>query len=746
MKLRPGRSAPKTCVAWAVAAALAQGVAVAQAPDGAGPVEVLPETLETVTVIGRIARPLVATEASVAIVDAARIESQLAVDLRDLARFEPGISVRGDATRFGDESVTIRGMGGNRIRIETDGVPRPAAFAVGNFANAGRALADLDFVRRIEILKGPASATYGSAAIGGIVAVVTLDPDDLLGAERQRAGRARLQYGTADHSLQGSLLAAGRDAGAEWLAGYLRRDAAESQNEWRLVDANPRDARADAWLAKLVLAGLDDPLRLTVSGNRNHVRTDVRSLLLQPGRFANTTAMRGDDRSRSDSLALDQALLDVGPLRELRWTLYLQRAAVDQHTFELRRDVPPRTPAVQLERDFRYRADVAGGSLLGALDRDWGGLSHRLAFGADLSVQRIRELRDGLQTTLATGATTATILGEVFPLRDFPQSRVLEAGLFAFDEIRRDGSPWSWSPALRIDHHELTPRADAIYLADNPTQPPVSLRATALSPRLGVARRLDAGLTAFGQYSHGFRSPPFEDVNIGLDLPQLRTRAIPNPDLRPERSDHIELGLRIARPALAGSASVYYARYRDFIESKVALGVDPASGYSIFQSRNRARARIQGAELALRAPLGAAAAGEGGWTASLAAAYARGDDTATGRPLNSIDPARATLGLEYAPAGDGWRLQGLLTVVAAQDRVDQSAGALARAGGFATFDLVGGWKLGDDVHLRAAVFNVFDRRYVEWPDVRGRAASDPSLDLYTRPGRSVTLGVTLRLD
>ncbi len=133
-------------------------------------------------------------------------------------------------------------------------------------------------------------------------------------------------------------------------------------------------------------------------------------------------------------------------------------------------------------------------------------------------------------------------------------------------------------------------------------------------------------------------------------------------------------------------------------------------------------------------------------SASLVAEYSRGDDTVADRPLNTIDPARATAGLQYAAPGGSWRLQGLLTVAAAQDRVDESAGALARAGGFATFDLIGGWKLAEGVHLRAAVFNVFDRRYVEWSDVRGRLASDTSLDLYTRPGRSVTLGVTLQLD
>ena len=722
-----------------VALAVASAIAAAQEPSPDAPLD---GPLETVTVLGRIARPLVATEATVAIVDVGRIESQLATDLRDLARYEPGIAIRGDGNRFGDESIAIRGMGGNRIRLETDGVPRPAAFAVGSYASAGRSLSELDFVRRIEILKGPASATYGSAAIGGIVAVTTLDPADLLGSDGTHALRGRAQYDSDDHGLQGSLVAAGRDGGVDWLAGYLRSEATETQNEWRTLDANPRSAQSTRWLGKLVLSQMRDPLRINVGGTQRRVETDVRSLLLQPPRFTNTVAMLGDDRSDELSVSIQQLRLDAGPFRQISWNLHAQRVDVDQRTFELRRAIPPRTPEMQQDRSFRYQAEVAGGNAVATAERDWGSLTHRWSVGADFSLQRMEEIRDGLQTSLPSGATTTTILGEAFPLRDFPTSRVLEAGVFVFDEIRRGESPWIWSPALRIDHHELTPQPDAIYVADNPTQVPVGVRNTALSPRLGVSRRLGETLTAFGQYSHGFRSPPFEDVNIGFDIPQFRTRAIPNPDLRPEKSDHVELGLR-ASGTVTGAASVYLARYRDFIESRVALGLDPASGYLVFQSQNRARARIWGAELALHMPLGGV---DGPWSASLVAEYSRGDDTVADRPLNTIDPARATAGLQYAAPGGSWRLQGLLTVAAAQDRVDESAGALARAGGFATFDLIGGWKLAEGVHLRAAVFNVFDRRYVEWSDVRGRLASDTSLDLYTRPGRSVTLGVTLQLD
>lgn len=730
---------PVCCaVALAVAQAIANPGAVAQQRD---------DELETVTIVARVPRVLATTEANVTAIRTDRIEDRLAGDLRDLARHEPGLSVRGDASRFGDDSISIRGIGGNRIRIETDGVPRPSAFAIGNFSNAGRALSELDFVRQIEILRGPASATYGSAAIGGVIALNTLDPADLVGDGASIAGRVRMVYASDDHGLTASGIAGGRGDRIEWLAGARRRDAAELQNHWTVLDANPRDARDTSWIAKLVLPALTAPLRLSAAGTERRARTEVESLRLQPGRFANTTFMQGDDRSTEYSIALDQRWLDAGPFAQLEWRIFHLSADVLQLTAEERRAVPPRTPALRLQRSFAYQASITGGKVTAALDAATSDWSHRLSFGLDVSQQDISELRDGVQTSLPSLAITKTILGEAFPLRDFPDSRILEAGAFVFDEIRYRDSTLSVSPALRLDYYRLTPRVDALYGEDNPTQTPVGVGEQSLSPRLGVAWRLAPGHTVFGQYTYGFRAPPFEDVNIGLDLPLFQTRAIPNPQLQPESSQHFEVGLRLATPRLAGTASVYLARYRNFIESKVNLGRDPVSGYTLFQSQNRARARIGGAEIAARYALGAAAGlNDARWTVQLSAAWARGDDTRARRPLNSIDPARATFGLQFRGADRRLQLEGLLNVVAAQNRIDESAGLLARAGGHATLDLLAGWKLTDTVHLRAAVFNALDRRHVEWADVRGLAAGDPSLDLYTRPGRSVTLGATLQLD
>ena len=95
-------------------------------------------------------------------------------------RYEPGLTVRNDPFRFGLDTFSVRGLGGNRVAVEIDGIPAAGGFAVGSFSDSGRAFVDSAFVDRVEFLRGPASSLYGSDAIGGIVAMTTLRPASLL--------------------------------------------------------------------------------------------------------------------------------------------------------------------------------------------------------------------------------------------------------------------------------------------------------------------------------------------------------------------------------------------------------------------------------------------------------------------------------------------------------------------------------------------------------------------------------------
>ena len=84
--------------------------------------------------------PVTRVAATVTVIEQARIESTLVSDIRDLVRYEPGLTVRNDPFRFGLDTISIRGLGGNRVAVEIDGIPAAPGFAVGSYADSGRAL------------------------------------------------------------------------------------------------------------------------------------------------------------------------------------------------------------------------------------------------------------------------------------------------------------------------------------------------------------------------------------------------------------------------------------------------------------------------------------------------------------------------------------------------------------------------------------------------------------------------------
>jgi len=696
--------------------------------------------LETVTVYALRPTPVMRVAAAVTVVDSAEIRRELAGDVKQLVRYLPGIAVRNDPFRFGLDTFSVRGVGGNRVRVEIDGVPATNGFAIGSYSNSGRIFIDPVFLERMEILRGPASSLHGSDALGGVITMQTLRPATLLdGASGPVAMQAEAGYQGTDHGWHAAILGAGAIGNGELLLGFVRRTG-HTLDTAADVRPDPRDARADSALLQYVLpAFAGGPLQLTIDGGRVRQESAVNAFLGLPGRFANTTALEGDDRSHRSRVSLQQSLPSLTFPGNAEWRLYWQDTMTRQGSLEQRRALPPRTPPLQIDRSFRLGTQALG--LQASAVRSFTGhqAAQELVFGLEASHARLREQRDGLQTNLASGVSTSTILGETMPVRDMPISDMLNLAAFAQDEVRLATAPWTLIPALRIDYYRLRPRADSIYRADNPVTPAVGLEHVSVAPKLGVTYRLGSTVNAYFQYAHGFRSPPPEDVNIGFDIPLFNYRALPNPGLRPERSDGFELGLRWHDPAVQIDGSVYYNDFRDLIESRINLGVDPASGATLFQSRNIASAYIYGAELALMVRAVDLLPRLEGWSARLGASWSRGVDRSIHQPLNSVGPASAAAGVRFDASSGRWGSELLVTATDAKRDVDRSLANLYATPGCATIDWRINMALPGGAALNAGVFNLTNRACIEWEDVRGRAANDPLLPYYTRPGRNFSL-------
>ncbi len=705
-------------------------------------------------------RPLKDVANDVSVIDADEIDRRQVQGLADLLRYEPGVSANGadiGGGRFGTSGISIRGLGGNRVRLEVDGIAVPDAFEIGSFSSAGRDVVDVDALKRVEIVRGASSSLYGSDALGGVLSFVTKDPNDFIGKDGGTFASAKFLYDSANRGSAETGIWSGGSPHDGVVLVATHRDAGATNNKGEVDSAgstrtrpNPQDIASNALLAKYVhMADSGRIDRFTLDGDRADTDTDVLtgrsfSALTQ----ALTSSLRGEDSRQRLRVGFDQQLpLTTAFADTLDWKVYAQRSKTGQDTFEDRVTIGADGPVNPKQRYRRFTFDQRVFGLEALLRKAiaTGTLEHALTLGVDASRTRTEAERDGWPRDVTTGTITNVVSPETFPVRDFPTSDTTSVALFGQDEMRI--GRFSLIPALRADYYKLDPKPDAIFVEDNPGITPVGVHHTSWSPKLGAIWRFDDTWSAFAQYAHGFRAPPYNDVNIGFTNLAFGYTAIPNPDLKPETSNGVELGLRADTAHAWFSLSAYENRYRDFIGSQAFVGFDDA-GLMVFQSINLARVRIRGVEARAGVDLSALSDTLRGWTIKGSLATARGDDRTADQPLTSIDPARAVIGIAYDRDDWGAELNG--TFVERKDRLpiaepsqDPSAPPptpLFAAPGYATLDFYAHWHPLERIELFGGVTNIGDRRYWNWGNVTGFAES-ARIDLYSAPGRAVRVGL-----
>ncbi|NYZ62480.1 TonB-dependent hemoglobin/transferrin/lactoferrin family receptor [Luteimonas sp. SJ-16] len=723
--------------------------AVLAAPDSA------PLDLDRIVVTAtRTERALADVPGSVDVIDRARMDALLVRTLDDLFRYEPGITVGSSFGRFGISDIRIRGLGGNRVRIQTDGIAVPDAFAIGSFSNANRNFVDLDTLKRVEVVRGPTSSLYGSDALGGVVAFVTRDPGDYLSAGRDAYFGAKFGVeGASEGLFAGSTAAFG---GARWssLVTLSHRQGKETENKGEVggtgparTQPNPQATRGHSVLGKLVFEPVAaQRFELVVDANEDDVETDVlTSRGLQALTGATNTRVLGDDHQSRARVAFVHHADRLGwaPADSIDWQLYRQDSRTTQDSVELRL-VPSagRMLRDRREREFRFDQRSVGLQANARKAFDTGGVGHEIAYGIDVVRTRTTQKRDGRRIVPDTGLVTNVMLPDVFPVRDFPISDTTQAALYVQDEITFADGAVRLVPAVRVDHYRLAPDADAIFREDNPRTEVVGLSETSVSPKIGAVWTFTGDWSVHGGYARGFRAPPYNDVNIGFTNVQFGYTAIPNPDLTSETSDGLELGLRYAGKRAYASLGGYYTEYDDFIESTRFVGIDPLTGLMLYQSQNVEDARIRGIEFKGGASLDAIAPILAGWSLRGAAAWSRGENRASGEALESIDPLTATLGVAFERARWGAELAGRFA--GRRDRLpDSSAGASFESPGYALLDLYAHWAFAPGTRLDAGVFNLADRKVWRAGAVPLIAAGSATRDRYTAPGRNVSLSLAI---
>jgi vitamin B12 transporter len=145
------------------------------------------------------------TPASVTLIDAKRIERLGSPLVPDLLRLVPSVAVATSGPAGSLTQVRIRGAEANHTLLFVEGI-RANDPAAGNEPRFE--LLNADLASRIEVVRGPQSALWGSEAIGGVVAVSGETPGDggtqafAEGGSRDTwRGAARSELGDADQGL-----------------------------------------------------------------------------------------------------------------------------------------------------------------------------------------------------------------------------------------------------------------------------------------------------------------------------------------------------------------------------------------------------------------------------------------------------------------------------------------------------------------------------------------------------------------
>lgn len=742
-----------SALTWLAPAALAQ-----MSPEG--PVTRLPEVAVSATGFEEDTAEVPAT---ISTIDAQQINRGLVRTLQDLIRYEPGVSVNSDPNRFGANSINIRGLEGNRVQMMVDGIRAPSLFqfGIGPFNNSTRSMVDLDSVKRVEILRGPASSLYGSDALGGVVSYMTKDPLDYLDlASSPFYGAFKSGFASADTGWANTGTVAYGSNVWQAMALYTYYTGHEQKNMGTndtvgpaRTEPNPLDIRQQ----NLLLKGVYQPaaghrVRATYEWFDRNGIVDVLSLSSSTPR---TASIDGEDENNRQRYSLDYAYTnpDRGWIAGFNANLYRQTSTTDSSSQETRVNttagcsgVLPGVNNCFIPRQFDFEQRITG--LTAQLESllEGSGVQQRILWGMDLSETDSSALRDATIYNRTTGTVSKSLAGETFPLRDFPNTTTRQLGFYVQDQISLLGDRLVVTPGLRYDDYQLKIHPDALYLANlAPGVQATDFSDSAWSPKLALMFRITPDFNVYGNYAFGFRAPPFDDVNAAFRNPVQSYVLIPNPDLKSETSQGLEIGFKGRAGDSSYAVAAFYNRYKDFIDSSTQLDcpTDPncVPGYmGTFQATNLARVRIYGVEAKGEWVL------DRNWALAGSIAYANGKDEDTGQPLNSINPLTGVGGLRYTAADDSWGSSLNLTAVAGKNSASAPSNVQPfLTPGFSLVDITGYVNLSKNLRLAGGIFNIFDKKYWLWSNVgqTGLAASSPALDRYTQPGINVAVNLQL---
>ena len=490
--------------------------------------------------------PLSRAADSVTVLTAAELQARQIETVGDALRLVPGLTVIRSGSRGAITSLFARGGASNYTLVLVDGI-RANAFG-GGFDFGHLPVGD---VERIEVVRAPESALFGSDAIGAVVQVVT-----------RRGGRPRVD-GLLEGGGQGTLRAVANSAG--------------SRGNWTWGGGVER-TRSDGFTGIAPATGervSNDDDRLTrASGTLGWQRTEGPDFVLSANIGRDERGFPGPFGSNPIGAftAVDRISRGVNDTRQIGarfgrpWSTSVRQRVEASYT-NIASDFASQfgmSESGTSRVDARVQEDIALTSALGA--------SGGVAF-----------LRERGSSTFITGIGGApipirrSVVGTFGELRYTGGERLFVTGGVRLDRLTRD--------AVEPDPSSFAPRPAFDAQTVNSFNPKIAMSYVVGGSGSPASTRIHASAGT------GIRPPDAFEIAF-----------TDNPNLKPERSRSVDAGIdqRFAGGAYVVGATVFVNRYDDLLVT-VGRSLQDASK---FRTDNISNARARGLELSVQARIG----------------------------------------------------------------------------------------------------------------------------------------------
>ena len=547
---------------------------------------------ETVVITASgVERRLLETPYAVGVVSADDLRNAGAqINLSEALARVPGINVSNRNNYAQDLQINSRGFGARAsfgvrgMRLYSDGIPASGPDGQGQVSHF-----DLASAARVEVLRGPFTALYGSSS-GGVISVVSATPTQRevsMAADAGSDGLAQWRMSVA------APLGAGFSLRAN--VSYLQVDGLRPQSSAERTLGNVRlgwEGTHDRVV--LVLNSVNqpalDPLGLTrAQFNADPYQTAGVALPQDTPGQADRFNTRKESSQDQAGLSWRHRFDGTGGLSQSQLSLFSGRRSVTQW-----QAIPV---ATQLNAANPALTERQPGGVID-FDRSYRGLDARLLWRWALAAERSLQLVAGAAAESSSedrrgfenfiGATAVRVLGVTGKLRRDEENRVKSSDVYA--QAEAEFAP-QWAATLGVRSGRVSYSSSDRYIVGGNVDDSGSLGYRYTNPVAALQWRPSAQFNVYLSVGRGFEAPTLGELAYRPD-----GGAGFNTELKAQTSRQLELGAKWRAQGWAVDAALFDARTSDEIGVATNRG-----GRSTF--RNVDRTQRRGAELAMTAPV-----------------------------------------------------------------------------------------------------------------------------------------------